>query len=109
MSRAVAKTFIVLSLGAFLYGCNAGNKASSEHPATKAENVLNRGNGAEPETLDPNKIQDVPSYNISVDLFEGLTVEAPDNTIAPGIAESWDVSADGKTYTFHLRQNAKWS
>lgn len=41
-------------------------------------------------------------------LFEGLTVSTADG-FAPGIAESWDVSEDGKTYTFHLRQNAKWS
>ena len=41
-------------------------------------------------------------------LFEGLTVSTSDG-FKPGIAESWDVSEDGKTYTFHLRDDAKWS
>ncbi|HPQ36136.1 MAG TPA: peptide ABC transporter substrate-binding protein [Synergistaceae bacterium] len=41
-------------------------------------------------------------------LFEGLTVSSATG-IVPGVAESWDVSSDGKTYTFHLRKNAKWS
>ena len=41
-------------------------------------------------------------------LFEGLTVSTADG-FKPGMAESWDVSEDGKTYTFHLRKDGKWS
>ncbi|HVI87993.1 MAG TPA: peptide ABC transporter substrate-binding protein [Dongiaceae bacterium] len=73
-----------------------------------AETVLNRGNGAEPETLDPDKSTGVPESNIQYELFEGLTTYTADGKVAPGMAEKWDVSDDGLTYTFHLR-DAKWS
>ena len=75
-----------------------------------AENqVLRWGNGAEPQSLDPHRTEGVPSSNISRDLFEGLTSEAPDGTVIGGVAESWEISEDGKTYTFALRRDARWS
>ncbi|MBX6323100.1 MAG: peptide ABC transporter substrate-binding protein [Rhodospirillaceae bacterium] len=73
-----------------------------------AEQVLHRGNGAEPETLDPHKSTGVTENNIENDLFEGLVAWSADGKVTPAIAESWDVSDDGKVYTFHLR-DAKWS
>jgi oligopeptide transport system substrate-binding protein len=109
MKPSITKVFTVLSLATFLYGCGTQNNGLNQHPTIKAENVLNKGNGAEPETLDPNKFEDAPSFNIMMDLYEGLTVEKQDNSIAPAAAESWDISKDGKTYTFHLRKDAKWS
>lgn len=71
--------------------------------------VLRWGNGAEPQTLDPHKSEGVPSSNIGRDLFEGLVNEAPDGSLLPGAAESWELSDDGRTYTFALRQSARWS
>ncbi|MGB1581954.1 MAG: peptide ABC transporter substrate-binding protein, partial [Nevskiales bacterium] len=71
--------------------------------------VLRRGNGAEPETLDPHRAQSVTSSNILRDLYEGLVGEAPDGRLIPGAAERWEVSSDGKTYVFHLRKDASWS
>ncbi len=71
--------------------------------------ILHRGNGAEPQTLDPHRGEGVPSSNLHRDLFEGLTIEAPDGRVIPGVAESWEVSEDGTVYTFKLRRNAKWS
>ncbi len=73
------------------------------------EQVLRRGNGAEVQTLDPHKAEGIPAYNILRDLYEGLTIEAPDGKVIPGTAESWEVSEDGKTYVFHIRKNARWS
>lgn len=78
-------------------------------PLLLAENVLHRGNGAEPETLDFHKSTGLPEANIQRDLFEGLLTEGADGKSQPGVAEKWDVSSDGKTYTFHLRAEAKWS
>jgi oligopeptide transport system substrate-binding protein len=78
-------------------------------PLVLAETVLHRGNGAEPETLDIHKSSGVPEANIQRDLFEGLVTEGADGKLQPGVAEKWEISADGKTYTFHLRQDAKWS
>jgi hypothetical protein len=75
----------------------------------QAEMVFHRGNGAEPETINPHKSTGVPEANIEADIFEGLTTYAADGAIIPGGAESWEISDDGKVYTFKLRQNAKWS
>ncbi|GBE06988.1 MAG TPA: peptide ABC transporter substrate-binding protein [Gammaproteobacteria bacterium] len=74
-----------------------------------AEQVLRRGNGSEVQTLDPHKAEGVPASNILRDLYEGLTIEKPDGTVIPGAAESWEISDDGKVYTFKMRKNARWS
>lgn len=66
-------------------------------------------NGAEPETLDPAIITGQPEGRIANALFEGLLAFDKDGRAIPGVAQSWDISPDGKTYTFHLRADAKWS
>ncbi len=76
---------------------------------SRAETVLNRGNGAEPETLDPQLLTGVPEANIAYELYEGLATLDSHGNPAPGVARSWEVSDDGKVYTFHLRDDAKWS
>ncbi len=70
---------------------------------------LHRGNGEEPQTLDPHRAEGVPTANILRDLFEGLATTAPDGRIVPGAAGRWDISRDGMTYTFYLRGDARWS
>jgi oligopeptide transport system substrate-binding protein len=67
-------------------------------------------NGAEPESLDPAVVTGQPELRIVQGLFEGLTRTDPKTGGAmPGLAERWDVSADGRIYTFHLRTNLVWS
>ncbi len=66
-------------------------------------------NGAEPETLDPAIITGQPEGRVVNALFEGLCAYDENGQAVPGVAERWEVSADGKTYTFHLRSDAKWS
>ncbi len=79
-------------------------------PAMLAEKqILRKGNGSQPQTLDPHKAEGVPSSNILRDLFEGLTGESPDGRIVPAGAERWDISEDGLSYTFHIRHNGRWS
>ncbi len=73
------------------------------------EQVLHRGNGEEPQTLDPHLAEGVPTANLLRDLFEGLTTTAPDGRIVPGAAIHWDISRDGLTYTFYLDPAARWS
>ncbi len=70
---------------------------------------LHRGNGEEPQTLDPHRADGVPTLTILRDLFEGLTTTAPDGRIIPGAAGRWDISRDGMTYTFYLRDDGRWS
>jgi oligopeptide transport system substrate-binding protein len=74
-----------------------------------AEQVVRRGNGEEPETLDPHRAVGVPSSHILRDLFEGLTTESPDGEIIPGAALRWNISRDARTYTFYLRRDLTWS
>jgi oligopeptide transport system substrate-binding protein len=71
--------------------------------------VFNRGNSADPESLDPHKTSTIYEADILRDLFLGLTTENAKSEIIPGAAESWTVSADGKVYTFKLRAGALWS
>jgi oligopeptide transport system substrate-binding protein len=78
-------------------------------PLLGSEIVFHRGNGAEPETLDPHKAMGVPASNVLRDLYEGLVSRAPDGSLVPGVAERWEVSDDGLIYTFYLRRNARWS
>ena len=74
-----------------------------------AGTMLHRGNGAEPQTLDVHRSSGVTEANIQRDLFEGLVTEAADGSIIPGAAKHWIISEDGKTYTFYLRDNGRWS
>ena len=80
------------------------------HPAVLAEDqTVIRGDGEEPQTLDPHQAESVPSANILRDLFEGLTTEAPAGDIIPGAAIRWNISRDARTYTFYLRRDMLWS
>jgi len=72
--------------------------------------ILHFGNGDEPQELDPHVTTGIPEYQIQMALFEGLVSLHPKTlTIQPGVAQSWTVSDDLMTYTFHLRKNARWS
>ncbi len=60
----------------------------------------------EPTSFDPPLISEVYSSELMQNVFEGLVTLDEKNAVAPAIAESWDVSSDGRVYTFHLRKNA---
>jgi len=77
--------------------------------AAFAEIVYNRGNDADPETLDQHKTSTISEAHILRDLYEGLVVQDPKAEIIPGVAESWTVSDDQLVYTFKLRPDAVWS
>ncbi len=65
--------------------------------------------GTEPQSLDPALVTGVPEGRVIRALFEGLTSSDPETLEPlPGVAESWEVSADGLVYTFHLRPT-QWS
>jgi len=69
---------------------------------------LVRGNGTEVASLDPHKTEGVPESHVIRDLLEGLVNQDADGNVIPGVAESWETK-DNKTFTFHLRKDAKWS
>ena len=70
---------------------------------------LRIGNGGEPLTLDPHRYNLNLEEKILADLFEGLTAHDAEGRITPGAARAWQVSADGLTWTFQLREDARWS
>jgi oligopeptide transport system substrate-binding protein len=78
-----------------------------ERPSRRADLVFI--NGAEPETLDPAIITGQPEGRVVNALFEGLCAYDAEGRAVPGVAESWEISPDGRTYTFRLRADAKWS
>jgi oligopeptide transport system substrate-binding protein len=67
-------------------------------------------NGTEPESLDPHIITGIPEMRLTKALFDGLTKLDPrEAQPIPALAERWEISPDGRVYTFLLRTNAVWS
>ena len=72
--------------------------------------ILHFGNGSEPQGLDPHIVTGVPEHHLLISMCEGLTIANPrGGENLPGVAKEWDISSDGKIYTFYLNKNAKWS
>jgi oligopeptide transport system substrate-binding protein len=95
-------------LGKALLGAALIATAIAASPAS-AETVLNRGFGASPDTLDPHLNFGAREAWIQDDIYEGLTAYDAKGDMEPGAAEKWEVSDDGLTWTFHLRDGLKWS
>jgi len=74
-----------------------------------ADDTLDRGLGSEWSSLDPQVNFDANAGLLLGDVYEGLVTFGPGGKVLPGAAESWDMSEDGLTYTFHLREGLKWS
>ncbi|MFZ9011895.1 MAG: peptide ABC transporter substrate-binding protein, partial [Anaerohalosphaeraceae bacterium] len=99
-----------------LSACSNDNKSSTQSKHTsstavvvKNNSILTVGVGAAIPTLDPGVINDATAWRVNNDLFEGLVTLTHDDRIVPALASSWEISKDGTVYTFHLRENAKWS
>ena len=78
-------------------------------PALQPASILRRGNGVEPESLDPHGARSEGALTILRDLYEGLTDIGPDGVPVLAAADQYTVSADGLIYRFHLRKLARWS
>jgi oligopeptide transport system substrate-binding protein len=91
-------------------GCSKGSDANKSAGATgPSTGMLLRGNGPGPESLDPQRARAFESHQVLRDLYEGLTVLGRDGAPVAGSATEWAVSADGRTYTFKLRPELRWS
>ena len=104
-------TFLAhLTAAAALLFASACTKRETAVESGNRTQTLHVGNQSEPPDLDPHTNNSHVVSLIHDALFEGLVRLAADGTtILPGVAERWDISADGRTYTFHLRANATWS
>jgi oligopeptide transport system substrate-binding protein len=109
---ALLATALVAACGGSGAGGSAGTQVQIGGPSgteLAERQVVHLGNGAEIQTLDPHRGEELQGSNVQRDIYEGLVIEAPNGDLIPGAAESWEVSDDGKRYTFHLRRNGRWS
>jgi oligopeptide transport system substrate-binding protein len=136
MSKGIKRSMltlltIVLLMGTVLAACGtssegegttppASENTSKEETTTtpdtgeaaggKADNQVFRMNiSSEPPSLDPAQAQDSTSFTVMTGLYEGLTRMDANGQAVPAVAESWKTSEDGKTWTFTLRKDVKWS
>ena len=101
------QTLVILGLMFVLASCG---DYQSNVEAGNLNGTLHWGNGTEPQSLDPHIATGVPEHHIISALMEGL-IHKDGETLEPrpGVAESWDISDDGRIYTFYLRKDARWS
>ena len=100
---------VFLALFSLLAACGDGPPSPSPGAAVDAPSRLIRGNGADPGTLDPGFAEAYHAFNVIADLYEGLIATDAGGRLIPGVAERWEISGDGLTYTFYLRDGARWS
>lgn len=109
VGAAAAALTVVLALAA----CSTGAEGTG---AGAGDKTLVIGIESEADVLDPQAAGGWVTWRINRQMFESLVTEdltkpsseAPVPELVPGLAESWDVSEDGKTYTFHIRQGVKF-
>jgi oligopeptide transport system substrate-binding protein len=111
MKRLVYIIFLAVLVCSLLAFCNFGVSCQPVQepapPPPAGEGVLNLY-GTDPYTLDPAVSSEMTSHEYIMQIFSGL-VRLDDNLEpAPDIAQRWQVSNDGKTYTFYLRQDVKF-
>ena len=95
----------IASIAAIALGAGCHGKHSKYLQSSSIENssTLRRGLGGEPGSLDPGTAADSFASEVLDDLYEGLTSEASDGAVLPGVAASWAVDRTGTKYRFQLR------
>jgi oligopeptide transport system substrate-binding protein len=104
LGKSLAATLAVISLA--LGAC--GDKGPARPPCPEGKVCIQAGNGLEPVSLDPHKITGTWEDRIVSSALVGLTEADVNGKAVPGMAERWETSPDGLTWTFYLR-DAKWS
>jgi oligopeptide transport system substrate-binding protein len=88
-------------------GC--GNGSNGDSVRADRSIVLTRSLSGQPGSLDPQRAEDVFSFDVLRDLYEGLTASTPAGEVIPAGATSWQIGENGKVYEFQLRREARWS
>ena len=100
--RAACSAGLALTLLAS--SCTSGAPKASPSPrSVTGANQLRLIEAEDAQTLDPALIDDPTSLQIGSEIFQGLTTLDANQRPAPGLAERWELTDAGKTYTFHLR------
>jgi peptide/nickel transport system substrate-binding protein len=108
---------MILVLSIALYGCGGdrkekdtekapANDMSSKTPTNEGKIVV--GISQDLDSLDPHKAVAAGTKEVLFNLFEGLVKPDPNGDLVAAVAKSYDISEDGKVYTFHLRENVKF-
>jgi oligopeptide transport system substrate-binding protein len=105
LTRTTCLAAVILALVAS--GCGRRPGASAAGDAD--QRTLRLAQTAEPTTFDPALVQDGPTIEVLMHLYDGLVQWTTKNTLAPAIAERWEVGENGRLYTFHLRPDVKFS
>ncbi|NLH99283.1 MAG: peptide ABC transporter substrate-binding protein [Chthonomonadales bacterium] len=97
--RLWAAAATVLTLAA------CGPKGEKAAYTVKGDNVFRYALQSRPTSLDPATVEDGDTIDMLMQVFEGLVQWSESNEIVPNIAERWEISGDGRVYTFHLKSN----
>ena len=103
------KIAVFITVVFFLLAGFAMAQTTKKPQAAQKGGTLVYGRGGDSVGLDPAYETDGNSFMVCDNIFEALVAYADESTqLEPGLAESWDISADGMTYTFHLRKGVKF-
>lgn len=94
---------LLLLVSPAILACGGGGESAPTRNA-----IIDSRDTYDPRSMDPALSTDVPTGRAVAYLFDGLTRFTPDAKVVPGLAKSWDIAADGLTYTFHLRNGVKF-
>ena len=106
---ALLACVLALSLGLTACGGSSASGSTTSAAATSGEKQLVVQLGPDPETLDPALNSAIDGANMILFAFDTLLGVDEDLNVVPALAESWEESEDGMTWTFHLREGLKWS
>lgn len=126
MARSGSRFLILAVIGSLLALACGGEKPDNAAPKPSSGPIVNSAGVQLPPDAAPLEeqvlsyfIEEPKNLDVSMDnygvkgadpwLFERLVMFDPDDIAAPGAADSWEPSADGRIWTFHLRKDAKWS
>jgi peptide/nickel transport system substrate-binding protein len=97
---------LLLAFSAVLAGCGSSGDSGGD---SQGQKTLIYGRGADSKKLDPIQVTDGESLKVTKNIFETLVEYEDDSTeVVPGLAEKWESSKDGKTWTFYLRKGVKF-
>ena len=100
----------LLIISMLITACGNQNQSADKDSqgGTAARTDLNFGIIGEPKSLDPSQVDDLVPFSVTNQVYDNLIYYGTDQTLSPGLAESWDYSQDRKEITFHLRKDVKF-
>lgn len=106
LKKILAMTLLTALVGSTFLGCGSTENTVS---SGNVEQKIVYNIDANPKTIDPQLNSAVDGSKVIRNTFEGLMREIENGEVENGIAEGYEISEDGLVYTFHIRDNAKWS